>query len=101
MGSVIFTVASHYKDYEVFVNSAEGKEEMYGRSGFTQHLYSINHIMADPIPMISHVSTGELMEKCSDDSLKISEFNSLSEEINLYDSKISPLLRNIKWWIET
>ena len=73
---------------------------MYGRRGFTVPLYSCVDLTCAPIPMTNHLASGDLLRKC-EDNITVSEFNSFTDEINNFDSGISPMLRNIKWFVET
>ena len=74
---------------------------MYGRSGFQTEIYKTRQIVCEPVTLTSKIATGSLLFKANDEKTTISEFNSLTEEIYNYDSKITPFLRNIKWFIET
>lgn len=102
IGRVLFDkVMNIYKDHEIFLNSVAGIEEMYGRSGFQTEIYKTRQIVCEPVTLTSKIATGSLLFKANDEKTTISEFNSLTEEIYNYDSKITPFLRNIKWFIET
>ena len=81
--------------------SACGRESMYARSGFTFPMYSTLFATGHPISMTNHMASGNLIRTCDENQITVSEFYSFTDEIYNFDSQISPVLRNIKWFIET
>lgn len=69
------------------------KVQMYGRSGFTIPIYSTLELMAMPV--------AKTHQPPINPNILVSEFNSLSNEIDVFDNEISPIKRNITWFIQT
>merc|ERR1712227_621192 len=103
IGSIVLNkVIAHYKDYMIFINSIEGKEKYYGKFGFTTDIYSTNHVIAKPKPILNELASGNLFRKClQSEEISIEEFSDFTDEINKFDLEISPFLRNIKWFVKT
>ena len=74
---------------------------MYARSGFTVPMYSTVLTTGYPINMTNHMASGNLIRTCEKNQITVTEFDSFTDEIYNFDFQLSPLLRNIKWFIET
>ena len=81
--------------------SQVGREPMYERHGFTTEMYSTMMATAHPISVDNQLASGNLTRTCDQNQITVAEFDTFTEEIHNFDNQLAPLLRNIKWFLET
>jgi len=88
-------VMSYFPKHSVFINSMENKISMYNRSGFTIPIYSTIDIIATRRPSLDFTT------KTSTTRISIFTADSMPESILQYDNSISPVWRDISWFINS
>lgn len=79
----------NWTQLRIFINSIEGKEKYYGKFGFTTDIYSTNHVIAKPKPILNELASGNLFRKClQSEEISIEEFSDFTDEINKFDLEI-------------
>jgi len=83
-----------YNGRYIYKFSMEGKVEMYGRSGFTIPIYSTIDLVGKP-------KQTKNISPTLNRSLEISQFDTMTDDISNFDNQVSPVERNISWFIKS